>query len=140
METKTIQKPKHKIIVDGFVEEIIYTVDTKVFNTEKQALAYELSLKQRADFRNKYHHSEVKISGKTYDALIIDELTKENIVEITREFPEIIYADLRVGLNLIYTDNSGDYEYQYISHPEDMISYYETKIEELKAVINTGSK
>jgi hypothetical protein len=133
MQKEIRQKPKYKQVEDGFSDVLVYvTKDNKEFKTEKEAMIHEADLVSLEDFNKKYHHFKEGFSGRDYDVIIIDELTKENKIEIGRRFRHISESQLRVGVNLIFTDDSGDYTYQSVDHPEDLLRNFENEIEEIK--------
>jgi hypothetical protein len=133
MQKEIRQKPKYKQVEDGFSDVLVYvTKDNKEFKTEKEAMIHEADLVSLEDFNKKYHHFKESFSGRDYDVIIIDELTKENKIEIERRFLHISKSQLKVGVNLIFTDDSGDYTYQSVDHPEDLLRNLENEIEEIK--------
>lgn len=132
---KEIKKiPKYKQVQDGFSEvEVFITKDNREFKNDVDAINHEADLVSEEEFDKKYHHFNETIDGIDYDVLIIDELTEENITEISNKFWHIKSSDLRVGVNLIYTDDTGDHTFQSVSHINDMIKYLENQIEEIKS-------
>jgi len=132
---KEIKKiPKYKKVQDGFSEvEVFITKDDKEFENKVDAMNHEAALISVEEFNKKYCHFTETIDGNDYDVLIIDELTEENIAEICNEYWHIKSSDLRVGVNLIYTDDTGDRTFQYVCHVNDLLKELETKIEEIKS-------
>jgi hypothetical protein len=134
MQKEVRQKPRYKQVEDGFSDVAVYvTKDKKEFETEKEAMSHEAGLVLLEDFNKKYRHFKEKLAGKDYDVLIIDELTKENKIEIMRRFRYISEYSLRIGVNMIFTDDSGDYTYQSVDYPEDLLRDLEDEIEEIKS-------
>ena len=132
---KEIKKiPKYKQVQDGFSEvEVFITKDNREFRNDVDAINHEAEILSEEEFDKKYRHFNETIDGIDYDVLIIDELTEENIAEIGNKFWHIKSSDLRVGVNLIYTDDTGDHTFQYVCHVNDLLKELETKIEEIKS-------
>lgn len=132
---KEIKKiPKYKQVQDGFSEvEVFVTKDNREFKNDVDAINHEAEILSIEAFDTKYRHFTENINGMDYDVLIIDELTEENIAEIGDKFWHITSSHLRVGVNLIYTDDTGDHTFQTVSHINDIIKYLENQIEEIKS-------
>jgi hypothetical protein len=130
-EEKLIQK--YRQVEDGFSTVQVYiTKDNKEFKTEEEAIEHEASLISLEEFDKKYHHFKKTLNGIDYDVLFIDELTRLNKIEILRMFSRINSDHLKHGVNLIYTDDTGDYTFQYVEHVDDLLGSLENNIKEIK--------
>jgi hypothetical protein len=137
MQKEIRQTPKYKQIQNGFSDvEVFITEDGKEFKTEKEALNHEKELISWEIFCKKYSYFTIEMNGYTYDVIVINELTEYVKREIKLRWHNLHADRLKLGINLIHINDSGDYVFTTVYQPDEMIQNKEKEIEQLKEEIN----
>jgi hypothetical protein len=136
MKKEIRQVPVYKQIQMSTVDkEVFITNDGKSFDTEDAALKHEAEQLSKANFETKYFLTTTEIDGTFYEVIFLKDLSKETLIEVCAKNRRMLRSDLRIGINLIHTDSSGDYDSVTVEHPEALILSYESAVAELKTVI-----
>jgi hypothetical protein len=135
MEIKVKKTPVYKQVEDGFAETTVYVAkDGKEYKTEKEALEHEAVLISKKEFRRKYNYSFFNLD-LSYEVIVIYELTEEVKRELKCKWRKIPGDEWSVGINLIHTDDSGDYEYQSVTTPEKEIEWRRNEIKQIEELV-----
>jgi hypothetical protein len=132
VETKTVRKTVWKSVPREVDVTIFIARDGDEFDSIAGAREHEEYLDKMYEFNKKYKTKVIKTSELLYNVVYIDELTNENVKEIHTIYPHINDNELRVGPNMIHTDDSGDNCYQYVCQPIYLIRELEYDLKILR--------
>lgn len=113
--------------------DVYITKDGKQFYLRQDAINHENFLLSKEEFDKKFNRSKIYIDDN-YDVIVIKELNDETKYQIGQMFKKLDINTLSLGINLIHTDDSGDYTYQYCFNINNMIKEHKDVLEQLENI------
>lgn len=135
MKIKIKKEVTFKQVINHCAFKQVYVAKNgREFDTELAAVNYE---KMVIDFDNFFKRDTVRLSGGTFDTIIVSSLEEPIIFALTEYYKKYLKGleDLRIGLNLIEVDTSGDYQISYVHNPVAMLLDAEKDAISLKALL-----
>jgi len=110
--------------------DVFVTEDGTECRSETEAQIHEKKYQEDKEFNDKYRYSV----HNGYECIFISDLSQENTNVICRRFRWINRSDLKLGINMIETDDTGDNSFQWIRHPDELIDSLHSEIRSIEEI------